>query len=104
VAFNLKAVDSAFQPWQSTSADASLEGLADELRALRTELENRRPNSKERVSIRAIRDAEAHAKVGDANRTFTALARASSWVLEVAKAIGVPVATEALKKSFGLQA
>jgi len=50
----------------------------------------------------AVASAESCAKKGDGSGALEYLSKAGKWAIDVATTIGVPVATEALKKVIGL--
>jgi len=76
--------------------------LAKELAKLRTELKKEASEPDHDISIGTIASAESSAREGNGPKTFEYLSKTGKWAIDVATKIGVPVATEALKKAIGL--
>jgi hypothetical protein len=88
--------------WQQIAGSVDLNALAAELSQLRGTLRQKATTVDEDKSVATVAEAETEAKNGNGPGTLAKLAKAGTWVLEVAKEIGVPVAVEVLKKSIGL--
>lgn len=79
---------------------SNISKLSEELSSLRNALIPLANQPEHYVAIGGIASAEIAAKEGKAsnvNQALSALGSGAKWVLDVAKSIGVPVATEALK-------
>jgi hypothetical protein len=76
--------------------------LAQELNQLRLALKKEATTAEQDASVGALAEAEQAAAKGDENSTLQALKRAGSWALDKAGAVGVVVATAALRKALGL--
>ena len=96
------AHDMTFQTWNENKNDIDLSVLAKELAKLRTELKKEASEPDHDISIGAIASAENSAREGNGPKTFEYLSKTGKWALDVATKIGVPVATEVLKKVIGL--
>lgn len=90
------------QIWNENKNDIDLSVLAKELAKLRIELKKEGSEPDHDISIGAIASAESSAREGDGQKTLEYLSKTGKWALDVATKIGVPVATEALKKAIGL--
>ena len=90
------------QVWQQTKGSVDLNALAPELTELRTALRQRAESVDQDKAIASVADAEVEAQKGNGPGVMEKLASAGKWVLDVAKEIGVKLATEALKKSMGM--
>lgn len=99
---NLNSVDNSTNTVSYVSQN--MECLVDQLAQLRTALVSQARDAEHYVAIGSLSSAEIAAKSGDPSKVTQALSMigtAGKWVLEVAKEIGVEVASEALKKSMG---
>ena len=88
--------------WQGMKDTVNLDALASELSGLRTALRQKAQTAEEDKAVGAVAEAETEARKGNGPGMLAKLAQAGTWVLGVAKDIGVSLATEALKKSMGL--
>lgn len=77
-----------------------LAALAEELSMLRSQLTRTAQNDQDREAAGAIAEAEKCAKSGDREKTTHYLAKAGSWALQAATAIGTAVAAEAIKNAI----
>lgn len=74
--------------------------LADDLKILLSEV-GQIPEKKDHAeSVGALVSAEIEARNGNKLQTFKHLAKVGSWVLEVAKSIGVPLAVKAIERAI----
>jgi hypothetical protein len=76
--------------------------LAEELAELRTALARRAATPAEEAALGHVTMAEQSARDGDGSRAEGQLRAAGRVALDLARTIGVPVATAALKRSLGL--
>lgn len=94
------------QIWNENKNDIDLSVLGKELHKLRTELKKEasepEPEPDHDISIGAIASAESSAREGNGPKTLEYLSKTGKWALDFATKIGIPVATEALKKAIGL--
>ncbi len=90
------------QIWNENKSDIDLPALAVELSKLRQKLKDEATEAEHYSSMGAIASAESCAKKGDGPGALEYLSKAGKWALDIANKIGVPVATEALKKAIGL--
>ena len=90
------------QLWSKAIESVDLPTLATELTTLREHLKQKTSKPSHDVAIGAIASAEVSAKDGDGPKTLEWLAKAGQWALDNSTKIGIPVATEALKKALGL--
>ncbi len=90
------------QIWNEASGNIDLTVLARELAELRSKLANEAKEPEHYISINTVASAESCAKKGNGPKALEYLSKAGKWVLDNATKIGVPVATEALKKALGL--
>ncbi|MCE8426246.1 MAG: hypothetical protein J5U17_10770 [Candidatus Methanoperedens sp.] len=90
------------QIWNENESEIDLPALAAELSKLRLKLKDEATEAEHYSSMGAIASAESCAKKGDGPGSLEYLSKAGKWALNVATTIGVPVATEALKKVIGL--
>ncbi|MGY5126919.1 hypothetical protein [Streptomyces nigrescens] len=81
---------------------ADLRSLASELQLLRSEMRRNAQTPEEDLAVAAIGQAQTGAEGGDPEATRSHLARAGSWALETASAIGTQVAVAAIRASMGL--
>jgi hypothetical protein len=88
------------QTQMQSNAEIDLEVLARELDTLRRELKARASIPEHDIAIGIIAAAQSEAQKGDRSKTREYLARAGSWVAEIASKNAVPVAIEALKNSM----
>ncbi len=95
-------INNYVQAWDQLKSAADLNTLASELAQLRTVLRQKAQTVEEDKAVVAVAEAESEAKNGNGPGMIQKLATAGTWVLGVAKEIGVKLATEALKKSLGL--
>lgn len=96
------AHDMTFQIWNENKNDIDLSVLAKELAKLRTELKKEASELDHDISIGAIASAENSARESNGPKAFEYLSKTGKWALDIATKIGVPVATEVLKKVIGL--
>jgi hypothetical protein len=90
------------QVWQQMKSTVDLDKLAAELVELRAALRQKAQTVEEDKAVAVVAEAESEARKGNGPGALEKLARAGSWVLGVAKDIGVSLAAEALKKSLGM--
>jgi hypothetical protein len=90
------------QAWQQMKDTIDLDALGSELAKLRSSLREKAQTPEEDKAVATIGEAELEAKKGNGAGVLSKLALAGTWVLGVAKEIGVKLATEALKKSLGM--
>jgi hypothetical protein len=83
------------------SGKIDLGELARELATLRAEMKGQASSPEHDVAVGAVAQAEAEANKGDESKALEYLSSAGHWALDVATKIGVPLATEVLKKSLG---
>jgi hypothetical protein len=95
-------IDNYDKAWQQMAGSVDLNVLAAELSQLRGALRQKPTTVDEDKSIATVAEAEAEAKNGNGPGAIAKLAKAGTWVLGVAKEIGVTLAAEVLKKSIGL--
>jgi len=69
---------------------------------LRASLRQKAQTVEEDKAVASVAEAESEARKGNGTGMLEKLAQAGTWVLGVAKEIGLSLATEALKKSLGL--
>ena len=79
-----------------------LNGLAAELAQLRAYLRQKAQSVDDDKAIASVAEAKFEAREGNGAGVLEELAQAGTWVLGIAKDIGVNLATEALKKSLGI--
>lgn len=77
-----------------------LPALTVELAKLRAEMKKSATAPEHDVAVGAIAAAESAAKKGDEKSTLEHLKSAGQWALDLGIKIGVPVAIEAIKRSF----
>jgi hypothetical protein len=80
----------------------SLTALAAELEQLRITLRQKAKTVEEDKAVASVGEAESEARNGNGPGVLQKLATAGTWVLGIAKEIGVKIATEALTKSLNL--
>jgi hypothetical protein len=90
------------QSWQQICHTIDLPRLDEELSTLRSKLRERAETPEEDKAIAAIADAQIEAKKGNGSKVLEYLAKAGNWTLDVAKEIGVKVASEALKQAISI--
>ncbi|KAB2946425.1 COR domain-containing protein [Candidatus Methanoperedens sp. BLZ2] len=90
------------QIWNENKDDIDLLALAMELNDLRLRLKKEATKPEHDIFIGAITSAEGFAREKNGPKTLEYLSKAGKWTLDIATKIGVPVATEALKKALGL--
>jgi len=90
------------QIWNEAKDGINLPELANELSELRLKLKEKATEPEHEVSIGQIAAAESSARKGDGPKALEYLKQAGNWALNVAKTIGVPIATKALMKVLGL--
>lgn len=83
-----------------SSPQLDLPKLAAELQQLRNALRQRAKEREHDAAIVAVGDAEQAAEDGDGQTALEYLKKAGKWALDVAKEIGVSVASEALKTAL----
>lgn len=87
-----------------TLAPAELAQLVTELEQLRIALLTRAKTAEETLAAGKVAEAQIAAKASDSNKVLAALKSAGKFALDVAREIGVSVATEVIKRSFQLPA
>ena len=93
------------QVWLQQAGEIDLAQLSTELRQLRNEAKALSSGEVDHdLAVGALASAEKAASSGDGPKALEFLRQAGQWVLEVAKTIGVPVATKALTAAMGLPA
>ena len=85
------------QGWSQTANGLDLDALADELASLRLELKKQSTGSSHDMAVGAIASAEEMARKHEGPKTLERLAGAGSWCLEVAKKVGLEVASKAIE-------
>ncbi len=91
------------QVWLQQAGEIDLAQLSTELRQLRNEAKAISSGEVEHdLAVGALASAEKAASNGDGPKALEYLRQAGQWVLEVAKTIGVPVATKAITAAMGL--
>jgi len=75
--------------------------LADEIKTLRYKIDQLSDKEEHTVAIEALQSAEVEARNGNKSGTFEQLKKVGSWILEIAKGIGVPIAIKAIEKAIG---
>jgi uncharacterized protein YjbI with pentapeptide repeats len=91
--------DNTFQQIQAGGID--LPKLVEELGRLRTAMKGETTGTREEdKAIGAVADAEEAAAKGDGLSALSYLKSAGMWTIKVAEKIGVPLATEVLKKAM----
>lgn len=88
--------------WSGAESQIDLELLARDLSILREELKKEPLSPEQDVSVGAVAAAEMAAQNGDGATALENLAKAGTWVLEVAQKVGVAVAVAASKAALGL--
>lgn len=76
--------------------------LAEELSKLRQAMKVVATDAEHDIAVSDIARAEQAAKTKDSSKVAQYLQSAGKWTLEIASKIGVPLATEALKKAIGM--
>jgi hypothetical protein len=100
---NAHAHDMAFnQVWSQTENKINLQLLADELAALRKEMQILAKNAEDFAELGALANAEIEAKNGNGPKAMEYLAKTGKWALGAAEKIGVGVAIAAIKTALGL--
>ena len=87
-------------PTPDALTSAQLEQLRVELARLRAQLRQEATEPEHDLAVADVARAEQAAKENKPDEARSALARAGKWVLDIATRIGVPLATEILKKSI----
>jgi hypothetical protein len=90
------------QIWSKASGGIDLSELAMELTELGLKLKEEATEPEHEFLIGAIASAERFAREKNGPKALEYLSKAGKWTLDIATQIGVPVATEALKKALGL--
>jgi len=90
--------------WAEIKPATDLTALAAELEQLRQILRQKAQTIEEDRAVAYVGEAESEARKGNGAAVLQKLATAGTWVLGVAKEIGVKIATEALTKSLNLPA
>lgn len=75
--------------------------LCEELSLLLENLRNRMLNGDNTIDVQMIESSVSHLRQGDTKSAAGYLKRCSTWVMEIAKEIGVGLAVEALKGGLG---
>jgi hypothetical protein len=88
--------------WSEIKSTTDLTALATELEQLRMTLRQKAKTVEEDKAVASVGEAESEARKGNGPGVLQKLAAAGAWVLDVAKEIGVKVASEALTKSLNL--
>ncbi|WP_432252251.1 hypothetical protein [Streptomyces sp. HNM1019] len=88
--------------FQVIQQGSDLRPLASELEFLRSEMRRSAQSPDEDLAVAAIGQAQVGAQEGDAEVTRSHLARAGTWALETASAIGTKIAEAAIRASMGL--
>ncbi|MEU5254926.1 hypothetical protein [Streptomyces longwoodensis] len=81
---------------------ADITSLVAELEFLRSEMRKNAQTLEDDLAVAAIGQAQVCIQGGDTEVTRSHLARAGSWALETASAIGTQVAAAAIRASMGL--
>lgn len=81
--------------------EVNLNELAQELEILRLKLKEEAKTSENDIVIGHIAEAESYARKEDRTKAYKSLKKAGGWALDVAKDIGVPIATKVLEKLLG---
>lgn len=92
------------QRWNEVEDSIDVTTLAKELPLLLEELKKQATEGTHYKAIGEVADAQKAAEQKDGSKTLEYLAKAGQWVLDIAKNIGVPVATKALAIALGLPA
>ena len=88
------------QTQTQASSAAELADMAAQLATLRQALKAQATEPEHDVAVGAIAAAESEAKKGNESKAMEYLSKAGTWALDIATKIGVPVVTEALKRSM----
>lgn len=96
------AHDMTFQQTNIDVSDIDAATLAAELDQLREELARTASERDQYSDLVAVSDAAAEAREGKTAEALKKLAAVGKWALDVATKVGVPVATEAIKRATGL--
>jgi len=98
------AVGNTFsQLWIQQGGEIDLPQLSTELQELRQKAKATSSGEVEQdLAIGALASAEKAAAAGDGPKALDYLRQAGQWILDLAKSIGVPVATKALQAAMGL--
>jgi hypothetical protein len=96
------AHDMTFQQTNIDVSDIDAATLAAELDHLREELARVASERDQYSDLVAVSDAVADAREGKTAAALQKLAAVGKWALDMATKIGVPVATEAIKRATGL--
>lgn len=100
---NIDSIDNSMNTVSKITQN--MDGLASEFAQLREAMLPKANSPEHYAAIGAVASAEIAAKSGDPSKVKQALSglgAASKWVVDVAKDIGVQIASETLKKSMGL--
>jgi hypothetical protein len=90
------------QVWNQIQGNVDLPALASELERLRLEMRKQATDAAHDVAIGSIAAAEVAARGGDGAKTLTRLKDAGGWALDVAKDIGVELASAVLQSALGI--
>lgn len=90
------------QIWNQSKEKIDLPTLANELNALRSEMQKSAKGAEDFSEIGNVATAEIEAQKGDGPKALSFLAKAGKWTLSVAEKIGVGVATAAIKTASGI--
>jgi hypothetical protein len=96
------AIHNYDRAWNEIKTSTDLTALAAELEQLRITLRQKAKTVEEDKAIASVGEAESEARNGNGPGVLQKLATAGTWVLGIAKEIGVKIATEALTKSLNL--
>lgn len=96
------AIHNYDQVWAEMKPNTDLADLASELEQLRQMLRQKAQTVEEDKAVASVAEAASEARNGNGPAVLQKLANAGTWVLGVAKEIGVKIATEALSKSLNL--
>lgn len=86
---------------QSGVGDAS--ALLEELELLQTEMQKKATTREHNKAITSIGNAIDAVEGKKSEGVFTSLKKAGNWALEIAKGIGVKVASDAIERSLGMK-
>ena len=88
------------QTQTTSSGGPELEKLAAELATLRKALKEQSTEPEHDVAVGTIAAAESEAKKGNHSKAMEYLSQAGTWALEIAIKVGIPTATEAIRRSM----
>ena len=101
---NAYAQETSFvQIWSQVESQIDLPSLAQQLAQLRAEMKRVAKDDLEQdLLVAEVAHAEVSANSSDGAAVMRHLARAGLWALDVAKSIGVEIASSAIKAAMGL--